>query len=230
MRRGSIVLALLVLAALGCARSGQETWPPPTKGIGMMFNYPPLEEGATQPPPGFFVRSAGSIGKPGTTIVIPRALDEILYEGELVAVIGKRASRVSPEEARACILGYTCGMDGSPLVRDAAGQRDAARSLAGKSADGIAPVGPRLIPALDPNGHEIVLRVNGEELERASTRDLIWDPPTLVSEISKTVALEPGDVIFCGARRALPRLKPGDVVEVEIDGIGVLRNQVAAEE
>jgi 2-keto-4-pentenoate hydratase/2-oxohepta-3-ene-1,7-dioic acid hydratase in catechol pathway len=205
----------------------------PTKGIGMMHNYPPLEppaDGSPPPPPAFFVRAAGSISGPGKKIVIPKALDTILYEGELVVVIGRTASRVSEAEAARCIRGYTCGMDGSPLVLGPDGARDPARSLAGKSADGMAPVGPRVVERLDPNGHEIVLRINGVEVERASTNDLIWRPARIVSEVSKTVALEPGDVIFCGARRAVPKMQPGDVVEVEISGIGVLRNEVVAEE
>jgi 2-keto-4-pentenoate hydratase/2-oxohepta-3-ene-1,7-dioic acid hydratase in catechol pathway len=207
------------------------SWPAPTKGFGMMHNFPPADAGATQPPPAFFVRAAGSISRHGADIVLPRALETVLYEGELVVVIGKRAQRVSPEEAVGCILGYTCGMDGSPLVLDATGQRDAARSLAGKSADGVAPVGPLLLSQLDSKGHAITLRVNGKVMEeaRANTKDFIWDPPRIVSEISRTVALEPGDVIFCGARKAIEKLTPGDVVEVEVEGIGVLRNRVVAE-
>lgn len=197
--------------------------PAPTKGIGMMFNFPPLKPGMEQEPPGFFVRSAGAIGKAGEPIVIPKAYPEVLYEGELTVVIGKRATRVAPAQAKECILGYTCGMDGSPLVRDAKGERDAARSLAGKSADGVAPVGPKLLKELKPAGHAIVLRINGKEVERANSKDLIWDPPRLVSEISQVMTLEPGDVIFCGARQAIPRMKPGDTVEVEIEGIGTLR-------
>jgi 2-keto-4-pentenoate hydratase/2-oxohepta-3-ene-1,7-dioic acid hydratase in catechol pathway len=195
----------------------------------MMHNFPPVESlpaGESPPEPGFFVRAAGAIGRHGVPIVMPERYDTVLYEGELVIVIGGRASRVSEDEAAACILGYTCGMDGSPLVVDPAGERDPARSIFGKSADGIAPVGPVLIRELDPAGHEILLRVNGEEIERANTRDLIWSPSRIVSELSQRVALEPGDLIFAGARRAVPRMQPGDTIEVEISGIGVLRTTV----
>jgi len=222
-------MVVAALAAAGCQGIGERSWPPPTKGIGMMYNFPPIESGAEQPPPAFFVRAAGSIGRDGVAIEIPRALETILYEGELVVIIGRRAHRATPEEAKRCILGFTCGMDGSPLVRDKTGERDAARSLAGKSADGVAPVGPRFVREIDPAGHAIVLRVNGKEVERANTRDLILSPPEIVSLISQTVTLNPGDVIFCGARRAVPELKPGDTVEVEIEGIGTLRNPVVAE-
>jgi 2-keto-4-pentenoate hydratase/2-oxohepta-3-ene-1,7-dioic acid hydratase in catechol pathway len=196
-------------------------WPAPTKGIGMMRNFKP-PAGQPQQQPAFFVRSAGSISSHGVPIKIPKAHDTILYEGELVIVIGKRASRATPQEAEACILGFTCGMDGSP--------DDPAGSFAGKSTDGIAPIGPRLIPRLRDEGHAITLRVNGEVVERAHTSNLVWGPGRIVSEISQTVTLQPGDVVFCGATRAVPKMKPGDVVEVEIEGIGVLSNRVEAED
>lgn len=220
------VLVTLVFGLVSSAIAAD--WPAPTKGIGMMRNFPP-PPGETQDPPGFFVRSAGAISRHGAPIALPRALDTVLYEGELVIVIGRRAHRVTPAQAEACILGYTCGMDGSPTFVDSQGKPDLARSLAGKSTDGIAPVGPRLIPRLDPAGHAITLRVNGKVVERANTKDFIWSPARIVSEISQTVTLEPGDVIFCGAKQAVPRLTPGDVVEVEIEGIGVLKNRVVAE-
>lgn len=194
----------------------------------MMFNFPPLEEGAPAPKPGYFIRARGAIGKAGDPIVAPTAYDTVLCEGELVIVIGKRATKVSVDQAEACILGYTCGMDGSPSVVDVAGEKDLARSLAGKSADGIAPVGPTLVRELRPEGHDIILRLNGEEVERANTRNLIWGPARIVSEISRAVTLEPGDVIFTGARRAVPKLSAGDVVEVEIEGVGHLRCPVVA--
>jgi 2-keto-4-pentenoate hydratase/2-oxohepta-3-ene-1,7-dioic acid hydratase in catechol pathway len=202
--------------------------PAPTKGLGMMCNFPPLEPGKEQGPPEFFVRAAGAVGRAGEPIVMPRRYGTVLYEGELVVVIGKRARAVTPAEARECIAGYTCGMDGSPLVLDAKGERDPARSLAGKSADGIAPVGPELVRSLKAEGHDIILRRNGKEVERANTRDLIWDPPRMVSELSQRLTLEPGDVIFSGARRAIEKMEPGDTVEVEIEGIGVLCCPVVA--
>ncbi len=201
--------------------------PPATKVVGLMFNYPPAEAGASQPPPGFFLRTPNSLASHGDVIRIPERYDTVLYEGELVIVIGKRASRVSPSEARSCILGYTCGMDGSPVVTDENGERDIARSLAGKSADGVAPVGPWVVPDLDVSAQKIELRVNGQVVERCLTGDLVWDPARVVSEISRTITLEPGDLIFTGASRAVPKFTPGDRVEVEISGIGTLVNTIA---
>jgi len=202
--------------------------PPATKAIGMMYNYPSADPMKPNPPPGFFVRSAGALAADGDAIEMPPSLPRILYEGELVIVIGRQARRVAPDEARECILGYTCGMDGSPEALNAQGERDVARSLAGKSADGIAPIGPRIVKDVDWKNAKILLRVNGQVVETSLLRELVWDPPKLVSEISKTVALEPGDVIFSGATRAVPQMQPGDTVEVEITGVGTLKNRVAA--
>jgi len=221
------LVAIIAAVVVGCR--GRATRVKPTKGFGMMFNFPPVEgTPAPVPPPGYFVRAASSLSEPDAKIEIPRGVDTILYESELAIVIGTRARRVSEAGAAACIAGYTCGMDGSPLILDANGERDAARSIAGKSFDGVAPVGTQLVTKLAPGGHEVVLRVNGEEVDRSNTRDLIWQPERIVSEISQKVTLEPGDVIFCGANKAVPKMRPGDVVEVEISGIGVMRNEVVA--
>lgn len=203
--------------------------PAPTKGFGMAYNLPKPDGSPQDESPTFFVRAPGAVSWADDPIVIPKAIDRIDYEGELVVVIGKRAHRVTPEEAKECILGYTCGMDGTAQVYNALGERDALRSLAGKSIDGVAPVGPRVVRELAPEGHEIILRVNGKVVERSHTKDFVWDPPRIVSEISRTVTLEPGDVIFSGARQAIPKLEDGDVVEVEIPGIGILSRKVVAE-
>ncbi len=221
--------AAVVFVSLGgcCVHPGVLPGAPPaTKAIGMMYNYPSLDPAKPSPPPGFFVRAATSLARHGDSISIPEALPRVLYEGELVVVIGQHATKMTPELAKRCILGYTCGMDGSPEVLDARGERDVARSIAGKSADGIAPVGPILVENLDISTAEVVLRVNGKEVERARPRELVWDVPTLISRISQTVTLNPGDVIFTGATRAVPKLEPGDEVDVEIAGIGTLRNKV----
>lgn len=223
-----MALCLLFGLASGCGLfsggPGQ-----PSKAIGMAFNFPPLD-GSTPKKPAYFVRAASSVTWEDQMIVIPKGEKRIDYEGELVIVIGKTARRVSEEEAKDCILGYTCGMDGTPYVEDpATKEKDLLRSIAGKSYDGIAPIGPRIIPALDPEGHDIILRVRGQEVERANTKNLRWSPEKLVSEISQRITLVPGDVVFAGARTPVPQLQPGDVVEVEIQGIGTLRREVVAE-
>jgi 2-keto-4-pentenoate hydratase/2-oxohepta-3-ene-1,7-dioic acid hydratase in catechol pathway len=224
----TILIAVSTFSLAGCRMLGFSP-PRPTKSIGMAYNLPKADGSPQDQTPSYFVRSATSVSWEDEPIVIPASLERIDYEGELVIVIGRRASRVPLEEAASHILGYTCGMDGTPQVYGADGQRDVLRSLAGKSADGIAPVGPRIVPALDPAGHEIILRVNAQVVERAHTKDFQWDPARIVSELSRTVTLEPGDVIFSGARQAIPQLRDGDVVEVEIPGIGLLSRRVLAE-
>src|SRR5690606_32504088 len=146
--RGLVGGAIAVLGLASCA--GFEDVPMPTKAIGMAYNLPKPDGSGHDQPPGFFVRSATSVRWSDEPIVIPKAIERIDYEGELVVVIGKRARRVTPEEAREHILGYTCGMDGTPQFFAADGERDVLRSTAGKSADGIAPVGPRVVRDLAP--------------------------------------------------------------------------------
>ncbi|MBI4585202.1 MAG: fumarylacetoacetate hydrolase family protein [Planctomycetes bacterium] len=204
--------------------------PKPTKAIGILNNYPPSDP--TQPArmPAFFVRAAGAISAHGDELKVSRVYDTILYEGELVAVVKKRAQAVSLEEAKDFILGYTCGMDGSPEVLDEEGEPDVARSLAGKSADHVAPVGPWVVSGIDPALQEVQLRVNGKVVERSHTRNLTWNPERLVHEVTKTVTLEPGDLIFTGATRAVPQFAPGDFVEVEITDVGILKFHIASED
>lgn len=231
IRSGSnaFTLALLALVSTvfaGCAGGPIPGAPRPTQGIGVMYNYPPADGSAPTKAPGFFLRSPGAITPAGTDIPMPRAYERFLYEAELVIVIGRRARNVSEAEAPAHILGYTVGMDGSPSVTDADGEADLARSLFGKSADGVAPVGSRLVGSLDPEGHDVVLRVNGEEVDRVSTKKLRWGPARLVSELSRLITLEPGDVIYTGAHRPVPRMKVGDVVEVEVEGIDRFSSRV----
>ncbi len=113
----SVARAAFVLFALsGCCIDERifHGAPPATKAIGMMDNYPSLDPARPSPPPGFFVRSATSLARYGDTIPIPETLPRVLYEGELVVVIGQQATKLTPELAKRCILGFTCGMDGSP--------------------------------------------------------------------------------------------------------------------
>lgn len=201
--------------------------PKPTKVIGLIANYPPADASAPVGSPAFFVRSVNALIAHGEIVPVPEGYDSVLYEGELVIVIGKQASKVKPEEAGDCILGYTCGMDGSPVKLNADGERDVARSLAGKSADSVAPVGPWVVKGIDPAEQEIQIRVNGELVERCHARDLIWDPLRIITEISRNITLEPGDLIFTGASRAIPKFRPGDRVEVEITDVGILSNYIA---
>ena len=148
------------------------------------------------------------------------------YEGELVVVIGRRASRLGEgEDPLAYVLGYTCGND--VTARDLQ-QRDGQFTRA-KGFDTFAPIGPVIATDLDPSDLRIETRVNGRVRQRASTRDLIFPVPVLVRFISRVMTLLPGDLIFTGTPAGVGPLADGDLVEVEIEGIGTLRNRVRAE-
>jgi 2-keto-4-pentenoate hydratase/2-oxohepta-3-ene-1,7-dioic acid hydratase in catechol pathway len=161
------------------------------------------------------------------TIVIPKDSDgEVHYEGEVVAVIGKTCRRVSPKDALRCITGYTCGNDVSERVW----QKADWTFWRAKGADTFAPVGPWIETSVDPSDLDMIVRLNGEEVQRCNTRDMIHDFSEVISYISQQVTLQPGDLIFSGSAGATTAIRPEDVVEVEVTGVGVLRNYVRAEE
>ena len=159
------------------------------------------------------------------TIVLPAEADYIHYEGELVIVIGKPARRVTVEEAPHFILGYTCAND---VSSEGSWSQDLS-NWRRKGCDTFGPVGPWIETEVDPHSLEIITRLNGKEHDRGSTSGMIYDCYATVSGISQFVTLSPGDLILTGAPGAVEQLHPGDVVEVEIPGIGTLRNPVAAE-
>jgi 2-keto-4-pentenoate hydratase/2-oxohepta-3-ene-1,7-dioic acid hydratase in catechol pathway len=173
-----------------------------------------------------WLKARSSLAGPGDTIIIPKdSGGEVHYEGEAVAVIGKSCRRVSPSEARRYILGYTCGND----VSDRTWQKEDWTFWRAKGADTFAPVGPWIETDIDPQGLELIVRLNGEEVQRAHTRHMLFTFPEIVSYISQQVTLHPGDLVFSGSAGVTRAMRPGDTVEVEIPGIGVLQNNVAAE-
>ena len=158
-------------------------------------------------------------------IVLPPEADYVHYEGELVIVIGKPARRVTPEEARHFIFGYTIGNDVS-----SEGSWSNDRSMwRRKSTETFGPVGPWIETDVDPHALEIITRLNGKEHDRGSTSGMTSDCYATVSGISQFITLRPGDLILTGAPGAVEAIHPGDVVEIEIPGIGTLRNPVVAE-
>jgi len=176
--------------------------------------------------PELFLKTPSAILGPEEAIVIPAGAGRVDAEGELVAVIGRRARGLSPEEALGCVLGYTCGND----VSAREWQRGDIQWWRAKSSDTFAPVGPCIVDELDPASLALETRVNGEVKQRGNTRLLIHDVAHIISFASRVMTLEPGDLIFTGTPGTTPPLSPGDVVEVEIEGIGVLRNPVRGEE
>ena len=144
-----------------------------------------------------------------------------------MVVIGKRASRVSVAEAREAIFGVTAGNDVSEREWQNGAKKDVQWWRA-KGADTFAPLGPSIVRGLDYGKLGIQTRLNGNVVQKDSTANLVHDCPTTVSFISQFVTLLPGDLIYTGTPGTTKRMNPGDVVEVEIEGIGILRNKIVA--
>jgi 2-keto-4-pentenoate hydratase/2-oxohepta-3-ene-1,7-dioic acid hydratase in catechol pathway len=177
--------------------------------------------------PEIFYKPVSSLQNPGDPIVIPRDAVNVHSEGELVIVIGRRARQVSPDDARAAIFGVTCGND----VSEREWQRGENKDLQwwrAKGSDTFAPLGPVIVEGADYGNLLLTTRVNGQVAQQQRTSDLIFDPAVLVSWISGWVTLNPGDVIYTGTPGSTSRMHAGDIVEVELEGIGTLRNPVTA--
>jgi 2-keto-4-pentenoate hydratase/2-oxohepta-3-ene-1,7-dioic acid hydratase in catechol pathway len=189
-------------------------------------NLPPPET------PIFFSKLASVVIPHGAPIRLPPGPHQVDYEAEMAVVVGRRADRVSPEEARECIAGYTIMNDVS--ARDL--QRNDKQWFRGKNCNGFGPLGPWLVTAdeiADPHNLDISLRLNGDVRQHSNTKNLIFTPEALVSILSQTLVLEAGDVISTGTPAGVgfhskPQifLKPGDRVEIEVEGIGVLENRI----
>jgi 2-keto-4-pentenoate hydratase/2-oxohepta-3-ene-1,7-dioic acid hydratase in catechol pathway len=171
--------------------------------------------------PILFLKPPSAVIGPGTEIIVPKSSERVDYEGELGVVIGKRCKAIAADEAKKHILGYTCFND--VTARDLQ-QKDGQWTRA-KSFDTFAPFGP-WIASIDPSDADIKTRVNGQIRQSSNTADLIFGVPSLIEFISNVMTLEPGDVIATGTPPGVGRLEKGDVVEVEIEGIGVLKNRV----
>ena len=193
------------------------------------------EEGGAEVPaqPVLFAKATSCVIGPGSPVVIPEAAPgQVDYEAELVVVIGKAARHVREEEALDCVLGYTCGDDVS--ARDC--QAADGQWVRAKSFDTFGPVGPWIETELDPAGVRVQGRLNGETMQDADTSSMIFSVRYLISFLSRGMTLLPGTLLFTGtpagcgfARKPPVWLKAGDVYEVEIDGIGVLRSPVVGE-
>jgi 2-keto-4-pentenoate hydratase/2-oxohepta-3-ene-1,7-dioic acid hydratase in catechol pathway len=184
-----------------------------------------LKDGDAPSVPQLFFKPSSSVIGPGETIVLPADAPRVDAEGELVAVIGRSCRKASPAEALGCVFGYTCGND----VSARHWQRDDVQWWRAKGSDTFTAVGPVIATALDPSGLQLRTRVNGEEKQASSTSQLIHSLAEIIAFASKVMTLEPGDLVFTGTPGETPRLEDGDVVDVEIEGIGVLSNPVMRE-
>jgi 2-keto-4-pentenoate hydratase/2-oxohepta-3-ene-1,7-dioic acid hydratase in catechol pathway len=209
----------------GTATESIDLVPSKIIGIGANYRAHAAEMGKDLPEePLLFLKPPSALIGDGEAIERPSAYGRVDHEGELGIVIGQRGRRVPRDRALAIVLGYTCVNDVS--VRDLQ-QKDKQWARA-KGFDTFCPIGPRIVAGLDPNDLRITTRVNGEVRQDSRTSRMIFDPATLIAFVSAHMTLEVGDVITTGTPEGVANLVPGDVVEIEIEGIGVLRNPVIA--
>ena len=198
-------------------------------GIGRNYRDHAAELGNAVPAkPLLFLKPPTSVIDDGAAIVLPPESQRVEFEGEIGVVIRSRLRRASEQQARAGIAGITCVND--VTARDL--QRAEEQWTRAKGFDTFCPVGPRVMPA-DParfDQLEVFCRVNGTERQHGRAVDMVFSILALVSYVSHAMTLEPGDLIATGTPAGVGPLAPGDVVEVEIPGVGVLRNPVVAEQ
>jgi 2-keto-4-pentenoate hydratase/2-oxohepta-3-ene-1,7-dioic acid hydratase in catechol pathway len=175
--------------------------------------------------PLIFLKPPSSIISNGETIFLPPQSAQVEHEGELVVVIGRRGRYITAENARKHILGYTIGND--VTARDL--QKSDDQWTRAKGFDTFCSFGPWIDTEFDPADSILSCRVNGQMRQMASTRDIVFNVPTLMAYISSVMTLEPGDLIFTGTPAGVGELKNGDEVVVEIEGLGVLKNPVRKE-
>jgi 2-keto-4-pentenoate hydratase/2-oxohepta-3-ene-1,7-dioic acid hydratase in catechol pathway len=203
--------------------------------IGLNYRDHAAESGAPIPrDPVLFSKYATALVGHDDAIVLPPVSSEVDFEAELVVVIGHGGRHLSPEQARAHVAGYSVGHDVS--ARDWQLKKDGKQWMVGKTFDTFAPCGPVLVTAdeiPDPHTLGIRLRLNGQTMQDSNTKQMIFSVWEVVSYLSQVFTLEPGDLVYTGtppgvgfARKPPLFLKPGDVCEVEVDGIGLLRNPV----
>lgn len=199
---------------------------PPTeakKVIAMGLNYQShLGTRAPAEYPGLFAKYPTSLVGHGDDVIQPPDSKNLHYEGEMVLVIGKTCRDVSEADALSCVFGITAGNDMSE--RDWQGSD--LQWFRAKASDTFGPVGPAIARGVDPDNVLVETRVNGEVRQHERTSDLIFSSAQIVSYVSRYVTLEAGDLIFSGTPQTTRALNPGDVMEVEVEHVGVLRNTV----
>lgn len=201
----------------------------PTKVLCVGLNYASHLQGRAAPAhPEIFYKPLTALQDPEGAIEIPLDSKDLHFEAEVVIVIGRKARHVAKEDAEDYILGYTCGNDVSERNWQQGSMGDPAdrQWWRAKGADTFAPLGPCIATGLAYRNSRIQCILNGEVVQSQMLSDLIFDAPALVSFASRYVTLLPGDVIFTGTPGKTKAMKAGDVVEVEIEGIGTLRNPV----
>ena len=199
----------------------------PTKVIALWNNFGELRKKlslAHPEEPLYLLKSPNSWSGPGDPIPLPRGGGKVAFEGELGIVIGKRCTAATESEAMDCVFGYTCANDvtvADILNRDAS----FAQWTRAKGLDGFCPIGPVVATGLDPATLTVRTLLDGQVRQQYPISDMSFSVAQLVSRISLDMTLQPGDVILCGTSVGVGSMKPGSLVEVEIDGIGRLANR-----
>jgi 5-oxopent-3-ene-1,2,5-tricarboxylate decarboxylase/2-hydroxyhepta-2,4-diene-1,7-dioate isomerase len=198
----------------------------PSKIVCVHLNYESRvkEFLATLPPaPTYFHKPVTALNAHGGDVVRPPRCRFLNYEGEIAIVIGRECRHVGPDEAGEYIAGYTVANDfGLHDFRDT----DAGSMLRVKGSDTLCPLGPGLVTDWDFRGKRIRTLVNGEVKQDGNTDEMMWDMRYLVADLARTITLLPGDVILSGTPANSRPVEPGDVVEVEVEGLGTLRNRI----
>jgi 5-oxopent-3-ene-1,2,5-tricarboxylate decarboxylase/2-hydroxyhepta-2,4-diene-1,7-dioate isomerase len=200
----------------------------PSKIIAVHLNYRSrVEEFATRfpPAPTYFHKPTTSLNGHRGEVIRPDGCKYLNYEGEIAIVIGETCRDIAPDDAESHIAGYTVANDfGLHDFRDT----DAGSMLRVKGSDGLCPIGPGVVDDWDYKGKKILTRVNGETRQEGNTDELNWDMPYLVADLARTITLLPGDVILSGTPAGSRPVEPGDVVTVEVEGLGELSNTIVA--
>jgi 5-oxopent-3-ene-1,2,5-tricarboxylate decarboxylase / 2-hydroxyhepta-2,4-diene-1,7-dioate isomerase len=200
----------------------------PTKIIAVHLNYRSrVEEFMSRlgPAPTYFHKPVSSLTAHGGAVVRPARCKYLNYEGEIAVVIGRVTRNVAPEAVAAHVAGYTIANDfGLHDFRDT----DAGSMLRVKGSDTLCPLGPGLVDDWRPAGKRIRTLVNGQVRQDGSTDEMVWDPHYLVADVARTITLLPGDVLLTGTPANSRPVQPGDVVTVEVEGLGALSNRVVA--
>ncbi len=198
----------------------------PTKVIAVGLNYKShIGDAAPAKYPGLFAKFPSSLIAHEENIVVPKDSTNLHYEGEMVLVIGKKASKVSVGDAKDYIFGLSIGND----VSERSWQRSDLQWFRAKGSDTFGPIGPYIVTGLNPDNLLLETRVNGEVRQSSNTDLLIFDVSTIVSYISQYITLLPGDVIFSGTPGTTKAIKPGDIVEISLESVGILRNGLVPE-
>jgi len=198
-------------------------------GVGLNYAEHAREVGKELPTsPMLFMKPSTTAIGPEDPIVYPHQGENVHYEAELAVIIGKPARRVSETDALDYVLGYSCGNDVSERVIQFTEMKMGAM-LIGKGFDTFCPLGPCIATGLDPTNLQVSARLNGEVKQNEHTSDLIFPVAQLIAYITAAFTLMPGDVIMTGTPSGVGPFVPGDVIEIEVDGIGVLSNPVVAE-